>query len=256
MGSSIRLGVIVTIAVPLLFSPGCQCIRTPRSIRIREEMDTKIQKDLARRKEPMKPKPPTESKESNAFDARRRMESLREYYELKRWDAVRHEGLALATAEMSDFDRLELFLVLAEAFQSLGDQDRAGEYAAKARKLYEQIRESGQLTALAKERDSLLKMIGRVTARSGTDLFADEDGEPRQNVKLAQRLKDAKPEDVLEETLPDGAQVYFSHTPESLASRLEGVDRELVHAIQRDPEFNYYYALKEPTKDARSRTGP
>jgi hypothetical protein len=256
MRSVVRTLAIVAVVSSMLLSPGCRCIRTPRSIRIRDEMENKIKKDLSRRKDESKPEPTPDSRDMSVFDTQRRMENLREYYELKKWEAVRHEGLALATAEMDDFARLELFLVLAEAFHSSGDPERADEFVNKARKLLEQIRESGQLAKLAKERASLLRMIGRMKSRSMADLFVEPDGEQRQGVILSRKLKDSRGDDVLEENLPDGARVYFCRKPEALSSRLEAVDRELVHAIQRDPEFDYYYAVKEPVRDARSRTGP
>jgi len=156
---------------------------------------------------------------------------------------------------MDDVAKLGLLMMLVEAFAESGDRERANEYSVKFQKLHDRLREGGRFAQMGKERNALLQMVNRVKAKAPTDPFVAPDGEQRLGPKLARKLKEAREDEVLEESLPDGSHVYFSKKPDALQSKLDSVDRELAAGIGRDPEFDYYYAVKEAPRDAQGRSG-
>ncbi|MBI4858731.1 MAG: hypothetical protein HY815_00410 [Candidatus Riflebacteria bacterium] len=259
MPSFRNLVMVVLFLSPALFVPGCRCIKTPASMRAKDAIAKKFMEENEQEKAgaAKASASPGATDPGSAFDTEKRLETLRQYYALKRWDAVRHEGLALVTAKLDEILTLELYLVLAEAFHESGDKERSDEFSDKFKRLYASLAGSDRMKKMGKDRESLLNLVGRFKGRGrGTaDLFATPEGDERHGFRLDKKLRESKDGDVLEETLADGAVVYFSKKPEALVSRLESVDRELPDVIQRDPEFEYYYAIKEPAPPAPSRGG-
>jgi hypothetical protein len=227
--------------------PGCRCIRTPATMRAQYEMEKRLKAAQERADEAeAKAKEQAATASSDVFSVERRLESLREYYDLARWDAVKHEGLALVTANVDDVTRLEVFMMLAEACRQLADPECAKEFSEKFRTLYGQFQGSEAVRKRASDREGVQKLVGRMKAKQRADIFQLPGGESRPNYKLNEKLQGVGDTTVLDDTLPDGAKVYICKNPEALASHLEGVDKALADVIQRDPEFSYYFAIAEP----------
>jgi hypothetical protein len=244
--------LLASFLLPALFTPGCRCIRTPASIRASDEMQRQMKKDLETR-ETAAASPSPGDPAASAFDIEGRLEGLRDSYASQRWDAVRHDGLALATAALDEVTKLEVYAMLVDAFRESRDRERSREFAEQFKALYDELRASPRIQKEARDRDRLLQVMGRFKRKAPTDLFADAEGEPRLNFKLADKLRSGGTGEVMEESMPEGGTVYFSRSPEALESRLSGVSRDLAAAIQRDAEFEYYYAVAEPPPPAEKR---
>jgi hypothetical protein len=246
----------------LALSGGCQCIRTPAGIRA-DEMHRKLRQETERRAAAAvpdavagaaaspSPSPGASGASASPFETAQRLESLKAYQLIRRWDAVRHEGLALLTADVDEITRLEIYLILTEAFHESQDRERADEFANKFRKLFTDLQASDLLARHTRERASLLEAMRRMKRKGVPMVFAAADGEERANARLAGKLAASRaPADVLEESLPDGGQVWFSRDAEALQARVSGIDRMLADAIQRDPEFEFYFAVRDPPPPA------
>lgn len=255
MSLSARLIGALLLLPALLLQTGCGCIRTVASVRASDEMRRTMQKELeAREGAAAKAAAPSpDAPGTSAFDTESRLESLRDAFTSGRWDAVRHDGLGLVTAAIDDVTKLEVLSMLADAFRQSGDAERAREFTERFRKLYEELRNSDKMAKEGRERTAILNTLGKFKRRAQADLFATADGEQRTNFKLAEKLRSGGTDEVLTEELGDGGTVYFSRSAEALEGK---VPRELTAAIQKDPEFEYYFALTDAPPPSPSPGAP
>lgn len=221
-----------------LVTPGCRCIKTPASMRASEEMRRQIQKDLETR-ETAAAASPSPGAAASSFDTQDRLDAMRDGFAQQRWDSVRHDGLALVTAPLDDVTKLEVLMMLADAFRQSGDAERAREFNERFRKLYDEVRASDKMGKEGRDRTTLLNTLARFKRRASTDVFADPDGESRPSFKMAEKLRGSSPDEVLTDQLADGTAIHFSKNPDALESKVSRLP------IQRDPEFDYYFAIQE-----------
>lgn len=233
-----RLLALACCLVPALLLPGCRCIKTPASMRASDEMRRQIQKDLETR-EAAAASPSPAASAASSFDTQNRLDALRDSFAQQRWDSVRHEGLALVTAALDDVTKLEVLMMLADAFRQSGDADRAREFNERFKKLYDEVRTSDTMGKEGRDRSTLLNTLARFKRQASTDVFADSDGESRPSFKMAEKLRGSQPDEVLTDQLPDGSTILFARNPDALEAKANGL------AVQRDPEFEYYFAIQE-----------
>ena len=251
----LRRLVLASFLVPAMLMPGCRCVRTPaeiakdgakdgaKNVRQEDEMQKHIQEDLAKRDDPSAA--PSASPGGTVFDVERRLEELRENFAGQRWEAVEHDATALVTAGLDEITKLEVIAMLLEALRNLGERERAREMQDRFNKLYADLKASEKLAKDAKARERISGLVARIKGKAPADRFAAADGEPRTSYKLAEKLKAGGDEDVLESPMPDGGTVYFSRSGTALEAKCNGVSKELGAAIQREPEFGYYFAIAE-----------
>ena len=241
----LRRLLLASFLVPAMLMPGCRCVRTPANVRQEDEMQKHIKEDLAKRDEPSAAPAPSASPGGTVFDVERRLEELRENFAGQRWEAVQHDATALVTAGLDEITKLEVIAMLLEALRNLGERERAREMQERFNKLYADLKASEKLAKDAKARERINGLVTRIKGKAPADRFAAADGEPRTSYKLAEKLKAGGDEDVLESPMPDGGTVYFSRSATALEAKCNGVSKELGAAIQREPEFGYYFAIAE-----------
>lgn len=257
---SARRWFLVALLVPALCVPGCNCIRTPASVRQEDEKRKQSKEEVARVDLPAAAPSPSASPGGTVFDVERRLEELRENFAAQRWESVRHDATALVTAGLDEVTKLEVLAMLLEALRETGDRERAREISDQFNKLYAALKTSERLAKDVKALERMNAMVARLKPKAAnTDRFAEPEGEPRTSFKLAEKLRAGGDDEVMEHALPDGGTVYFSKSAAALESKVSGVSRDLAAAIQREPEFQYYFAIAEaapPSGAPREKKSP
>lgn len=255
--STPRVLVVLTVAA-LLFTPGCNCVRTPHSMKLEKNG---VQESLSRPLDKVAPTPASSAGASSGgdptspFTVTNRMVRLREAAERSDWDDVKSEGMSLVNAGLDDITRLEVCFLVAEACHRTGDRDRARDFADQGRKLHRDLLESDLVKGARTDRAHWESILSRFKGKLLEDRFADQDGEARSSFDLAHKISTAPADGVVDHVLPDGAQVWASKSSDALMKHLVGVAPGLEASIGRDPEFGYYFAIKETvTPPATSNT--
>ena len=247
--TSVRRLVLFAFVVPALLTPGCRCVSSSAGRKPADELQKKLEADLAQRDAPS----PSASAGPSAFDVETRLETLRDNFAAKSWEAVRHDGLALVTADIDDIAKLEVLQMVVEAMREMGDAAAAREFSEKFQKLYQELRDSPRMKTARADRERMNALMNKLKKRGNTDRFAAADGEARVSFRLAEKLRNAGADDVLEETLPDGGTVYFSRSPDAVESRVAAVTKDA--SVQKEPEFDYYFAIAEKSPPERATSG-
>lgn len=243
---NLRRLLLGAFLVPAMFMPGCKCIRTPGSVRTENAKDKKPV-ETAKVDEPTASPSASASPGGTVFDVEQRLEELRENFAGQRWEAVRHDATALVTANLDEVTKLEVLAMLLEALRNSGERDRAREIAEEFAKLYEKLKTSDKLAADAKSRDRINAVMTRVKAQAAVaaDRFAEPEGEARLSFRLAEKLKSGGEDEVHDAPMADGGTIYYSKSPAALEAKAAGLGPDVAAAIQREPEFQYYFTIRE-----------
>lgn len=176
-----------------------------------------------------------------------RYRSLLEEYARKRCSYVVSDGLTVLGQDIPPEVRLEVQLMMADCYDQMGDGARAKEFKQEYESSIEKLAKSD---AWKRGREAGKKVHGAVArlkkAYRGQDPFTPAGEEVRVAVSLARELSEASPGEVLDTTLPDGGEIFYSTDRERLIEKVGQTGQDaLAASIQHDPEFGYFFAIRE-----------
>lgn len=235
---------------------GCGCIRTPGAEleRMRQRED-EMQADLrgAIHGEESEEAAPEEASGAASDDDgwETRYNSLLEEYAKKRCSYVVSDGLTVLGADIPPEVRLEVQIMLADCYEQMGDVARAKEFKADYEKSIEALVKSPGWKRGREAGKQVHGAVSRLKKAYKEDPFTPAGEEVRVAVGLAKELSEASPGDVLEATLPDGGEIVYSSDRERLIEKIGQTGQDdLAASIQHDPEFGYFFAIREKVPPA------
>jgi len=241
-----RLRVFLTLSF-LAWTTGCGCIETPgdrlERMRVEDELPDQLQVQ-SRTPEEAAPAE-TDASQWDREQWRSRLEDLYRYLDRDRCGEVLADGNRVLAYRPPESVVLEIHILLARCFEKIGDLARAREHRDLFLAGYRKLIESDEFKKQGVISERLHEGLKRLKERAGRDIFQVTGESARVNVGLAKRLADAAPQEILKDNLPDGATIYYCQDPQALEDDLTGPEGPRL-AIQRDPEFGYYFAIEEP----------